>query len=111
MDEYDVSSVLPLLELDLTDFSPLNAIGLPHYDTPLLSAWAPESTSVVIAHPPPQKIPPQIANTMKMKDNVAYAAFPRELKGHRNMVAVDTRKRNGRFRSGRAQKTDVCHSA
>jgi len=43
---------------------------------------------------------------MKMKDNVAYAAFPRELKGHRNMVAVDTRKRNGRFRSGRAQKAD-----
>jgi PAB-dependent poly(A)-specific ribonuclease subunit 2 len=39
---------------------------------------------------------------MKMKDNVAYAAFPRELKGHRNMVAADTRKRNARFRSGRS---------
>lgn len=44
---------------------------------------------------------------MKMKDNVAYAPLPKELKGHRNMIHVDSQKQNGRFRSGKSRKTDV----
>lgn len=99
-------NLLPLPSIDWTSTTPLNTIGLPYYDTRLLSAWASDSTSATATYPPPPKVPPQISNIMKMKDNVAYAAFPRELKGHRNMVAADTRKRNGRFRSGRSQKAD-----
>jgi PAB-dependent poly(A)-specific ribonuclease subunit 2 len=58
-------------------------------------------------YPPPAKIPPQILNTMKMNDNIAYAALPRELKGRRNMVVVGPQKNNGRFRSGKSWTNDV----
>jgi PAB-dependent poly(A)-specific ribonuclease subunit 2 len=44
---------------------------------------------------------------MKMNDNVAYASLPREFKGRRNMVVVGARKDHGRFRSGRANKSEV----
>lgn len=44
---------------------------------------------------------------MKSKDNVAYAALPRELKGHRNMEAVDLRKQTNRFLSGKTRTPDV----
>jgi hypothetical protein len=44
---------------------------------------------------------------MKWKDNVAYAALPRELKGHRNMEAVDLRKQTNRFLSGKTRTPDV----
>jgi PAB-dependent poly(A)-specific ribonuclease subunit 2 len=38
---------------------------------------------------------------MKMNDNVAYAALPKELKGRRNMVFSARRNDYGRFRSGK----------
>ncbi|KAG6818206.1 hypothetical protein H0H87_000111 [Tephrocybe sp. NHM501043] len=44
---------------------------------------------------------------MKMKDNVAYAALPRELKGRRNVVNGELQKNNGRFRSGKTRKAEV----
>lgn len=42
---------------------------------------------------------------MKLNDNIAYAAVPKELRGRRNVVA-DVKKDSGaRFRSGK--RTDV----
>ena len=91
----------------LTLSSPLNAIGMPFYNTLLLSSW----TKAFIPSrpkyfPPPEVIPPQILNSMKLNDNIAYAAVPKELRGRRNMVA-DVKKDSGaRFRSGK--RTNVC---
>ena len=81
---------------------PLNAIGMPHYNTLLLSSWTKAFTSGRPKHfPPPDVIPPQILNTMKLNDNIAYAAVPKELRGRRNVVA-DVKKDSGaRFRSGK----------
>jgi len=97
--------------LNLLDTSiqtrPLNSVGLPYYDSQLLSSWTPQFISTSLNYPPPAKIPPQILNTMKMNDNVAYAALPRELKGRRNMVVVGPRKNHGRFRSGKSRSNDV----
>jgi len=87
--------------------SPLNLVGLPYYDSQLLSAWTPQLVLANVSFPPPPKIPPQILGTMKWKDNVAYAALPRELKGHRNMEAVDLRKQTNRFLSGKTRTLDV----
>ncbi|KAK7014126.1 poly(A)-specific ribonuclease, partial [Paramarasmius palmivorus] len=56
--------------------------------------------------PPPQKIPLQVLNTMKMNDNIAYAPLPKELKGKRNMwsrfflVRGNPRFHSGKFSSG-----------
>jgi PAB-dependent poly(A)-specific ribonuclease subunit 2 len=58
-------------------------------------------------YPPVAKIPPQILSTMKMNDNVAYAAFPKELKGRRNMVTLAAQQINARFISGKSQEDDV----
>ena len=80
---------------------------MPYYNTLLLSSW----TKAFIPNrpkyfPPPDVIPPQILNTMKLNDNIAYAAVPKELRGRRNMVA-DVKKDSGaRFRSGK--RTNVC---
>ena len=87
------------------DPRPLNSIGLPHYNTLLLSSWTPqlESTKVSTA---PMKISQSVLSAMKMNDGIAYAPFPRELKGRRNMITVAAPKDQGRFRSGK-QKSDV----
>ncbi|KAF9456453.1 ubiquitin carboxyl-terminal hydrolase-domain-containing protein [Collybia nuda] len=94
----------PLTKVEWVDTSPLNAIGLPYYDTYLLSSFSPQESGPLSPLPP--GIPPLVLNTMKMKDNIAYAPFPKELKGHRNMNHADLRKQNGRFRSGKSRKTD-----
>jgi PAB-dependent poly(A)-specific ribonuclease subunit 2 len=44
---------------------------------------------------------------MKMNDNVAYAAMPKELKGRRNIAVTVGRKSNGRFRSGHTRQSEV----
>ena len=92
--------------------SPLNSIGMPYYTTPLLSSWTPHFLSSTIPpYPPPAKIPPQILSTMKINDNVAYAALPKELRGRRNRVVVSTTKDQGRFRSGKARRDDDVSSS
>ncbi|KAJ3807230.1 ubiquitin carboxyl-terminal hydrolase-domain-containing protein [Lentinula aff. lateritia] len=97
----------PLPELEWTDSTPLNTIGLPRYRTQLLSAWTPQfNSSKTVSFPPPQKIPVQVLNTMKMNDNVAYAPLPKELRGRRNMVALEKKKLGGRFRSGKSGTGD-----
>ncbi|KAJ6488514.1 ubiquitin carboxyl-terminal hydrolase-domain-containing protein [Mycena vitilis] len=95
----------PLPDIEWTDFTPLNSIGLPHYESRLLSSWTPLFISTPLNYPPPAKIPPQILATMKLNDNIAYAALPRELKGRRNMVS-GSRNKKGRFRSGKTQGND-----
>lgn len=82
---------------------PLNSIGMPYYDAPLLSAWSPP---VIIApyYPPPARIPPQVLASMKMNDNIAYAPLPKELRGRRNLVPTGPKKDTARFRSGKPRK-------
>lgn len=85
---------------------PLNTIGLPHYNTLLLSSWTKAFTpNRPKFFPPPEVIPPQILNSVKLNDNIAYAAMPKELRGRRNMVTDVKKDRGARFRSG--QRLDV----
>ncbi|KAG6379196.1 ubiquitin carboxyl-terminal hydrolase-domain-containing protein [Boletus reticuloceps] len=86
--------------------SPLNSIGMPYYTSTLLSSWTPQFLPSTNPHPPPAKIPPQILSTIKINDNVAYAALPKELRGRRNRVVVSTTKDQGRFRSGKGKRDD-----
>lgn len=91
---------------NLTLSRPLNAIGMPHYNTLLLSSWTKAFTPNRPKYfPPPEVIPPQILNSMKLNDNIAYAAVPKELRGRRNMVIDVKKDRGARFRSG--QRVDV----
>lgn len=78
-------------------------MGLPFYETPLLSAWSPP-VSAGPYYPPPARIPPQILQTMKTNENVAYAPLPRELRGRRNLVVAGAKKDSARFRSGKGRK-------
>ncbi|KAJ6546999.1 ubiquitin carboxyl-terminal hydrolase-domain-containing protein [Mycena capillaripes] len=96
----DTPASLP--DIEWTDSTPLNSIGLPYYESRLLSSWTPLFISTPLNYPPPAKIPPQILTTMKLNDNIAYAALPRELKGRRNMVS-GSRNKKGRFRSGKSR--------
>ncbi|KAF9453246.1 hypothetical protein P691DRAFT_801586 [Macrolepiota fuliginosa MF-IS2] len=98
-------------ETQWTDSTPLNSIGLPYFESPLFSTWTPLLTSANVNYPPPPKIPPQILGTMKINDNVAYAAMPKELKGRRNVSSGVTRKPNGRFRSGHSRQNDSLDDA
>lgn len=44
---------------------------------------------------------------MKINDNVAYAALPKELRGRRNRAVLPSTKDQGRFRSGKNRRDDV----
>ncbi|KAI0261046.1 ubiquitin carboxyl-terminal hydrolase-domain-containing protein [Gloeopeniophorella convolvens] len=74
-----------LPDIDWNDRTPLNSVGLPHYNNLLLSSWTPqlESTKISTA---PMKIPQSVFSSIKMNDGIAYASLPRELKGRRNMI-------------------------
>ncbi|KAJ6606431.1 ubiquitin carboxyl-terminal hydrolase-domain-containing protein [Mycena vulgaris] len=97
----DTPAAIPSIEW--AESTPLNSIGLPYYESRLLSSWTPHFISTPLNYPPPPKIPPQILATMKLNDNVAYAALPKELKGRRNMTSVGSRNKKGRFRSGKSR--------
>uniref|UniRef100_D8PTC9 PAN2-PAN3 deadenylation complex catalytic subunit PAN2 n=1 Tax=Schizophyllum commune (strain H4-8 / FGSC 9210) TaxID=578458 RepID=D8PTC9_SCHCM len=94
-------TVPPLPDIEWDEHTPLNSIGLPYYEEPLLSAWSPRRSTNF--YPPPMKIPPQILSALKFNDNVGYAPLPKELKGRRNMTLTTARRTNGRFRSGKAR--------
>ncbi|KAF7359264.1 PAN2-PAN3 deadenylation complex catalytic subunit PAN2 [Mycena sanguinolenta] len=49
----------PLPQIEWTDTTPLNSIGLPYYESRLLSSWTPLFVSTPANYPPPAKIPPQ----------------------------------------------------
>jgi hypothetical protein len=90
-----------------TPCRPLSSIGLPFYDAPLLSSWSPPVLAAPY-YPPAARIPPQILQTMKTNDNVAYAPLPKELRGRRNLVTAGAKKDSARFRSGKGRK-EVSH--
>ncbi|KAF8628478.1 hypothetical protein AX15_003989 [Amanita polypyramis BW_CC] len=96
----------PLPVIEWNGNTPLNSIGIPHYDSKLLSAWSPLFTSGMAEHLPSPKIPLQVLNTMKYNEGIAYAALPRELRGRRNVVSYSRKKVNGRFRSGKTQPVE-----
>lgn len=95
-----IDSPDPLPEIEWTDKTPLNSIGLPFYNAPLLSSWTPQLESVKVSTAP-MKIPQSVLSAIKTNDGIAYAPLPRELKGRRNMITVATPKDQGRFRSGK----------
>ena len=69
---------------DLDAATPLSAVGLPHYDELLLSAWPPNQT-YTIGQPTPPLDPDVLAN-IKQKDFVGYAPNPGTTK--RNQVCL-----------------------
>ncbi|KAI0811211.1 PAB-dependent poly-A-specific ribonuclease subunit PAN2 [Irpex lacteus] len=95
----------PYDDIDWTDTTPLNSIGMPYYDDILLSSWTSKFLPSNALYPPPPKIPQQILNTMKVNDNVAYAPLPKELRGRRNVVPSGPKRTAARFRSGREPET------
>ncbi|KZT59790.1 hypothetical protein CALCODRAFT_176596 [Calocera cornea HHB12733] len=94
----------PLPEIHWEDDTPLNMIGMPYWNTPLLSrlttTFAP---GVELLYPPP-KIPAQVLSSMKVVDFVGWASLPRELKGRRNVVAKKEETKQGKFKSERAKR-------
>ncbi|KAL4065261.1 PAB-dependent poly-A-specific ribonuclease subunit PAN2 [Scleroderma citrinum] len=101
----DITERLP--NITWTDSTPLNSIGMPHYTTPLLSSWTSQFVSHGLHYPPPPSIPPQILSAIRVNDNIAYAALPKELRGRRNRAVVPSTKDQGRFRSGKNRKDDI----
>lgn len=95
----------PLPEIEWTDNTPLNSVGLPYYKSLLLSSWSPHfvPSNGTPLFPRPQKIPPGIIASMKRSGTVNYAPLPKELRGRRNVV-VGPKRVQARFRSGRMQR-------
>ncbi|TFK42698.1 ubiquitin carboxyl-terminal hydrolase-domain-containing protein [Crucibulum laeve] len=102
-----VDAPAPIPDIEWSNSTPLNTIGLPYYDNQLLSGWSTGFESTSLKYPPPLRIPPQILNAMKTNDNVAYASLPKELRGRRNMTLTNPRKGNGRFRSGKPRANEL----
>ncbi|KAI0350212.1 hypothetical protein OH77DRAFT_1431210 [Trametes cingulata] len=96
----------PLPEIEWTDSTPLNTIGMPYYNTLLLSSWSKDFVPRNLYFPPPAKIPQQVLNSIKVNDSIAYATLPKELRGRRNVVPSAPKKTGGRFRSGKARQVD-----
>jgi PAB-dependent poly(A)-specific ribonuclease subunit 2 len=105
-----VAKVESLDRLECHAFRPLNSIGIPHYDSELLSAWSPLFISGTTEYLPSPKVPLQVTSTMKYNEGIAYAALPKELRGRRNVVSSGRKKTNGRFRSGKTHSIEVCPS-
>jgi hypothetical protein len=74
--------------------SPLNIVGMPYYDTPLLSNFslAEYATASSPIFHPPAKIPTSILSSMRVFSGVGYAVLPQEMPG----------KRRGKFVRGDA---------
>ncbi|KAL5528994.1 hypothetical protein ACEPAG_4968 [Sanghuangporus baumii] len=101
----DVPEPIPVIEW--TDSTPLNSIGMPYYDSLLLSSWTSKFLPANPSYPPPPKIPTQISNSMKVNEFVGYATLPKELQGRRNVVSTDSKKDTGRFRSARPRSSEL----
>ena len=97
----------PIPDMEWTDSTPLNSIGMPYYDSLLLSSWSSKLLPPNPTYPPPPKIPTQILNSMKVTEFVGYATMPKELQGKRNVVSTDLKKDMGRFRSARPRSGEV----
>ena len=60
---------------EITEDTPLSAVGMPYYSKPLLSMW-PNNVHFQVGRPSP-KIPPEILKNVKMVDFVGYAKNPK----------------------------------
>ncbi|GAA6005194.1 hypothetical protein JCM11491_002615 [Sporobolomyces phaffii] len=83
------------------DDTPLNSIGMPYYNAPLLSLLPASMTepSAITATRRPAQIDPQILSTAKTVDFIGYASYPSHLRasGRRNQVrAAGVGKNAGR---------------
>lgn len=87
--------------------SPLNSVGMPYYDSLLLSSWTPKFLPNNLFYPPPAKIPSQIEQSIKVTEFVAYATMPKELQGKRNVVLTGPKNSTARFRSGKSRLSQV----
>ncbi|ORY23812.1 ubiquitin carboxyl-terminal hydrolase-domain-containing protein [Naematelia encephala] len=109
----------PPPSINWSDETPLNLIGMPYYDEPLLSNFPPADYAPITSpfFNPPEPIPPSVLSTMKMVDFVGYASNPKELRGKRYVVtarpgagkratgkAVGRRDSAPRFRSEKDRK-------
>ncbi|EJD46063.1 hypothetical protein AURDEDRAFT_87257 [Auricularia subglabra TFB-10046 SS5] len=95
-------------DIEWTDRTPLNIIGMPFYDRPLFSSWTPKFLPSNLSWPPPQKIPPQVLSSLQLRHGLMSAAVPRELKGKRNVVQTAAKIRTeGRFRSDRGRRSEA----
>ncbi|EIW60790.1 poly(A)-specific ribonuclease [Trametes versicolor FP-101664 SS1] len=100
----DTAESLP--DIEWTDSTPLSSVGVPFYNTDLLSSWTKDLIPRTLYFPPPAKIPQQVLNSIKVNDSIAYATLPKELRGRRNVVSSAPKKAGGRFRSGKTRHTD-----
>lgn len=78
----------PLAVVNWTTETPLSIIGVPYYDSPLLSAIPYEryTSSSSPLFNMPTKIDGAILGNMRTHDNIGYAPLPRQLRGRRNVV-------------------------
>ncbi|KAE8243977.1 hypothetical protein A4X03_0g7643 [Tilletia caries] len=77
--------------------TPLSALGLPYYDSPLLSSFDKWSHYAGAASPlfnAPVKPDPAILATLRQTDFVGYASLPRHMRGKRNAVSVSSQDDN-----------------
>ncbi|KAJ9118311.1 hypothetical protein QFC22_004222 [Naganishia vaughanmartiniae] len=88
---------------------PLNIVGMPYYDTPLLSNFslAEYATASSPMFHPPAKIPASVLSSMRVFSGVGYAVLPKEMQGKRNVVCKSSKAnllvdRRGKFVRGDA---------
>lgn len=82
--------VEPPPQIPWDDNTPLNVIGVPHYEDPLLSNFSPFDYATVYSpfFNPPETIPVSILSKLNYQDFVGYGQLPKEYKGKRNMVTA-----------------------
>ncbi|KAJ3339561.1 poly(A)-specific ribonuclease [Entophlyctis luteolus] len=69
------------------DDSPLSTVGVPYYNSPLLSAiWSPSSLMCEVGQPP-FRIPKDVLSDVKMSDFIGYARTPSNFPYKRNQSA------------------------
>jgi len=70
------------------DNTPLNVIGMPLYEDPLLSNFSPADYATVYSpfFNPPEPIPASVLASLNYQDFVGYGQLPKELKGKRNVA-------------------------
>jgi PAB-dependent poly(A)-specific ribonuclease subunit 2 len=91
--------LLPLPKIDWSPTTPLNSIGMPYYDTSLLSNLPSAAYCPVASSPffnPPSELPLAVLSAARQVDFVGYAQTPRELKGTRNRVPGPSKARAGK---------------
>jgi hypothetical protein len=91
---------------------PLNSVGMPLYDSFLLSAntrdlYHPSNPPF----PPAPHIPAQIQSAIKTIDFIGYATLPKELRGKQNMIFGGGKAlaREARFRSAKSSKVTLLY--